>query len=302
MPRISVLAAGLLCTILLCLPAQASAAGSCARTLPTGSTTITVASGGLQRTAIVHVPADLPAGPVPLLMLFHGAGQDGAYFEQNTGFSTIADAVGAIAVYPFAMGESRAGGRPFWNINDSDPAQPDDVGFARDLITMMQQQGCTDPARTFATGMSNGGSMVSRLGCELSDRIAAIAPISGGYGSQPPCVPVRPVSVLEIHGTADRVVPYVGRGASAAGAVYPYLARWASWDGCTGAPAQRLVAARTLRLRWRGCASGTAVEHLRIHGGVHQLPGGTPPEPGPAAPLSAPLTIWRFFAAHPAAA
>lgn len=275
---------------------QAFAAQDCSRTLPAGSTAITLHSGGLDRTAIVHVPASPPPGPVPLVLVLHGAGQQGAVFEADTGFSTIADAERFVAVYPDAL--PGAGGRPFWNMSDRTASAPDDVDFLRDVITTVQAQACTDPARVFATGMSNGGSMTARIGCELSDRLAAIAPMSGGYGSQPDCTPVHPVSVLEVHGTMDGVVPYLGK-ANASGAVMPYLGRWASWDGCRGQPSSRLVAPRVVRLDWRACAAGTAVSHLRIGGGVHQVPGGSPPDPGPASPLSAPLLIWRFFATHP---
>jgi polyhydroxybutyrate depolymerase len=275
---------------------SARAAGSCPRSLPAGSSQVVVSSGGVDRTAIVHVPAALPATPVPLVLILHGAGQQGAYFEGDTGFSTIADAEGFVAVYPDAL--PGVGGRPFWNMSDADPGRPDDVEFMRRLIATVQGGACTDPARVFATGMSNGGSMTSRLGCELSDRIAAIAPISGGYGSQPACTPVHPVSVLEIHGTLDRTVPYLGK-ANGYGAVRPYLDRWAAWDGCARSPSGRLLAPRTLQLLWHGCAAGTAVAHLRIGGGGHQVPGGAPPEGGPASPLSAPLMIWRFFATHP---
>jgi polyhydroxybutyrate depolymerase len=274
---------------------SARAAQACERALPVGSAPITIRSGGLDRTAIVHVPAGLPAAPVALVLVLHGAGQQGADFEADTGFSTIADAERFVAVYPDAR--PGAGGRPFWNINDRETAAADDVGFLRDLLATVAAQACTDPARVFATGMSNGGSMTARIGCELSDELAAIAPISGGYGSQPACTPIHPVSVLEVHGTLDGVVPYAGK-AGGSGAVMPYLDRWAAWDACRTRPSSHLVAPRVMRLDWRGCAVGTAVSHLRIGGGVHQVPGGSPPEPGPASPLSAPLLIWRFFATH----
>lgn len=278
-------------------PSARAAAPPCARGLPTGSSRVVVESGGLDRTAIVHVPAGLPSTPVPLVLVLHGAGQQGAFFEGDTGFSTIADAEGFVAVYPDALPARGPAGRPFWNM-DGSTNRADDVAFLRRLIATVQGSGCTDAARVFATGMSNGGSMTSRVGCELADQIAAIAPISGGYGSQPACTPARPVSVLEIHGTLDQTVPYLGR-VNGYGAVRPYLDRWAAWDGCVGRPTGRLLAPRTLQLVWHGCAAGTAVAHLRIGGGVHQVPGGNPPEGGPAAPLSAPLLIWRFFATHP---
>ena len=271
---------------------------ACQRTLAPGDQAITLTSGGLTRTALVHVPPHAPDRPLPLVLALHGAAQNGAFFAGYTGFSTIADAEGFIAAYPDALPAASFGNRPFWNISDSDPHAPNDVAFISDLLDALQRTACTDPQRVFATGVSNGAGMAARLGCELSDRVAAIAPVSGGYGAQPACTPHRPVSVLEIHGLLDPIVPYGGRTPAAAGAVRPYLGRWLAWDGCAGNPAGRVIAPRVLRLEWNGCRAGTAVWHLRISGGGHQLPGGDPPDSGPAATFSAPWLIWDFFRSH----
>ena len=92
---------------------------------------------------------------------------------------------------------------------------------------------CVDPQRVFATGVSNGGSMVALAACELSSRITAIASVSGDYSRQPPCRPARPVSVLEIHGTADQVVPYFGKPARrTTDGVPPFVDGWVARDEC----------------------------------------------------------------------
>ena len=62
------------------------------------------------------------------------------------------------------------------------------------------------------TGVSNGAKMSLRLGCELTDRITAIAPV---IGSMPEslvsgCAPTRPIPILMINGTDDPLVPWEG--------------------------------------------------------------------------------------------
>ncbi len=43
-----------------------------------------------------------------------------------------------------------------------------------------------DSGRIFVTGHSNGGMMTYRLGAELSDIVAAIAPVAGTIGGSCP--------------------------------------------------------------------------------------------------------------------
>jgi polyhydroxybutyrate depolymerase len=93
----------------------------------------------------------------------------------------------------------------------------DDVDFFRTLVEHVAGETALDRARVYATGMSNGGFMSHRLGCEASDIIAAIAPVAGvlgntgGGGSDRfDCNPSRPVPVFHVHGETDRLVPYNG--------------------------------------------------------------------------------------------
>jgi polyhydroxybutyrate depolymerase len=260
--------------------AQAPAAG--------GDSPITLTSGGHQRTAVLYTPPGAQQGQaLPLVIALHGALQSAAFFEPYTGFSQIGAAEGFAVVYPNALGG-------YWTINDHDPTAPDDVQFISQLLDVVEAQDCIDPTRIYATGVSNGGGMTARLGCELSSRIAAIAPVAGGYGSLPPCEPTQPVSVLEVHGTDDGVVPY----ANAPGAIVPYVDAWARRDGCRGAYVVRRVAPQVLGYTWSRCADGAAVSHLEVFGGAHQIPGALPPDVGPNSSFSAPWAIWEFFSRH----
>jgi polyhydroxybutyrate depolymerase len=266
----------------------ADAEDSCQSTLAAGDTVIRVSIDGLPRQAILHLPPTHSERPLPLLIALHGFGGNGAKFERDSGFSAIADRDGFAVLYPSSSG-------PQWLISEQSDR---DVRFISALLDRTSRLTCIDTRRVYATGDSNGGGMAARLGCDLSDRIAAIAPVAGGYRSLPDCFPERPISVLEIHGTADTTVPYYGSGPQHAGAVLPYLFGWVSRDGCQSKPTARQVAPHTVRYMWSGCRGGTAVAHLRIYGGKHGMPDadGAEISSGGTYTISGAQQVWRFFA------
>jgi polyhydroxybutyrate depolymerase len=156
---------------------------------------------------------------------------------------------------------------------------------------------CVDEARVFAVGVSNGGGLAARVGCELSERVAGIVVVAGGFGHLPACRPARPVSVLEIHGSDDASVPYRGDPEDGrAGDVRRWLAGWARRNRCAGAGTPHAVAPSSVRTDWHGCDAGSALAHIEVLGGRHQWPGATPPDPGPPTALSAARQAWAFLA------
>lgn len=157
------------------------------------------------RRYLLHIPPGYQAGnPMPLVLNFHGYSSNAAEQESVSGMSVKADQAGFIVVYPEGTGESQA-----WHFVRG-PEATADLDFSRDLITYLEAQFSIDPARVYATGISNGAQMANYLGCNLSEVIAAIAPVSGGYPPGLECNPGRPVPVVAFHGTADRLIPYEG--------------------------------------------------------------------------------------------
>lgn len=258
-----------------------------------GDSEITLQSGGLERTAVVHVPPAAAGQRLPLLVGLHGAGAK--FFEPYSGFSVLADAEGFIALYPNPI--EKADGHTFWHI-DTTTRGPDDVQFISDLLDYVESGLCVDASRVYAAGVSNGGGMAALLACQLSARFAAFASIAGGYSSLPRCEAANPVSVVEVHGTDDGSVFYDGSPPDGAGAVRPWLAAWRARDGCHGPALISRIAPRVERYVWAQCAEGTAVEHIEIFGGDHQLPGGLPPDPGQTSTVSAPWLAWSFLRQH----
>jgi len=270
---------------------------------------------GLDRTYLLHVPANLPAHPA-LILAFHGGGGTAAGMEKLTGFDALADERGFIMVYPQGLQRRWNDGR------GTIKNKVDDAGFVAALITQLTAQYGVDPGRVYATGMSNGAILANTLGCRLAGQIAAIAPVSGSLPVDVArgCSPARPVSVLLIAGTADPIVPFNGgavrnfhgrgEGGDVTGA--PATSRfWAQVDGCKGfaAPIYPPVLraddpTRLEQLDATACRSGVDVRLIEVQGGGHVWPGGAQYLPrfiiGPGSwQLNASAAIVDFFLTHP---
>jgi polyhydroxybutyrate depolymerase len=237
------------------------------------------------RSALVHLPRR-HRGRVPLILALHGAYGSGAFMERYSGLSRLSDREGFGVVYPDAAG-------PQWHIWSGEDGT--DVEFLDAVVDRMLAGGCFDERRISAVGVSNGGGMVVRFACTGEDRLAGVVAVAGAYGSLPPCKARRPLSVLEIHGTADRVVPYRGTPQDRRGDVIRWLRDWARRDACPSLPRRTSPRAGVLRLDWRPCRSGTSVAHLRLVGGAHAWPGADPSDPGPDLGVSASEEAWSFL-------
>ncbi|HPI09028.1 MAG TPA: PHB depolymerase family esterase, partial [Saprospiraceae bacterium] len=181
---------------------------SVAFTLPAQTTlTGTIQSGGLTREYRLYKPAVYNGSTaVPLVINMHGYSSNNLEQEFYGDFRGIADTANFLIVHPNGTLDNQ--GQRFWNAFGTG-SNVDDVGFISDLIDTLSAAYNIDPQRIYATGMSNGGFMSYSLACELNERIAAIASVTGSMApiKLASCNPQRPVPVMEIHGTADGVVP-----------------------------------------------------------------------------------------------
>ena len=178
-----------------------------------------------------------------------------------------------------------------------------DVGFVSALIDQLEQDYCIDSRRVFSTGMSNGGFLTNRLGCELSDKIAAIAPVAGVIGIPlENCNPGRKVPVMHFHGTSDPLVPYDGGGAYNFPSVKDSVGRWRAIDGCNDMLQITYDKGDSQCVTSQGCGDGADVTLCTVDGGGHTWPGGklNPEFLGKTAKtISANDLIWEFFKKHP---
>lgn len=278
--------------------------------------TRSLAVSGLTRSYVVHVPPSLdPQKPAPVVLALHGATMTGPLMAWFSGLNAKADEAGFIVVYPNGTGRRSS---YFWSAGHccGEAAQNnvDDVAFVRAVLDDLATVYRIDSRRVFATGISNGAMMAYRLAAEISDRIAAVAPVAGTMACGE-CRPTRPVPVLHIHGTEDEYVPFGGgKGPKSISAV-PHcsvaetVAAWVKANGCRTDPAVEelpdLVSdgTKVTRTTCRGDAAGAEVVLITVNGGGHTWPG----RPGSAAlgrstrNVSANDLIWAFFERHPMA-
>jgi polyhydroxybutyrate depolymerase len=238
--------------------------------------------------ALLHIPPKAHA-PLPLVVAFHGAGGTGDGFAKESGLSLSADRHGFAVLYPTA-GSSRHS----WSLNRA--SHPDDIARVRSLLALAVPRACADPRRLYATGVSNGGGFAARVACEMAETFAAAAPVAGGYRSLDACPHDIRTSIIEIHGSADQIVPYNGRGPDHGGDVRTFVAGWAERDGCVVRPRETHPGRFVTRVTYVGCDDGYAVEHVRLEGTDHGWPGARPPWPRhhPAGLLAREI-VWRFF-------
>jgi polyhydroxybutyrate depolymerase len=237
----------------------------------------------IERPFDVFTPSSYsPDTAMPLVVLLHGFGASGAIQEAYFQLQPLAEERGFLYVHP--DGTINAIGRPFWNATDACcgfASAVDDSAYLLALIEKVQADFNVDPKRIYLVGHSNGGFMSYRMACDHADKIAAIASLAGAtFLDESKCKPSEPVSVLEIHGTADRTIPY--DGGSIFGNKHPSapatVATWAAYDGCAATNNEvtnaldldaTLAGAETSTLTYASCPSGIDVELWTIDGGAH---------------------------------
>lgn len=263
----------------------------------------TMLAGGLTREYRLYVPAiyTRTTGAVPLLLNLHGYGSSNQEQENYGDFRPIADTANFLVVHP--NGTIDAANNRSWNTFGPRGSGVDDVAFLSTLIDTLARRYRLDLNRVYSTGMSNGGFMSYELACQLGNRIAAIASVTGSMtaGRLAGCTSGRPVPVLEIHGTADSTVPYNGGTPLQFVAIPTLLNSWVLRNGCNPTPTVTAVpdinttdGCTAERSVWAGGRNGSVVEHFRIIGGGHTWPGSGFPIGVTNQDISASREVWRF--------
>lgn len=285
--------------------------------VPAGIHAVPLTFQGHDRPYRLHVPSAGTAADRPLVIQLHGRGGGGPWFDRTAGFVDLAAREGFVLAVPDAIDGVWSDGRfP----DDDRRSRPDDVGYLTAVIDDVMARVSVGPRRVCVFGMSNGAAMAGRLACARADRLAAVAQVAGtaAYTIAVDCRPVRPVPILQIHGTADRLAPYEGgrrRGPVARalllgrGAAGPSIGvdAWAQfWVAANGASAEPTITSlppdTTVRM-WRGRTPASDVVAYRIEGAGHTWLGSRPALPRflfgrTSQTIDATSLIWDFFAAH----
>lgn len=282
--------------------------------LSPGDHTRTLKVDGRYRSYVIHVPKKYdPKKPTPVVLIFHGAGTNARIMEHLCGMNEKSEEDGFLAVYPNGTG---VGIFLTFNSGGLSPRiadrWPDDVKFVDKLLDDLQTVANVDKKRVFATGLSNGGMMCYRLAAELSNRIAAIAPVSGTLSLDKP-MPKRCVPLLHFHGTADDIVPYNGpnngtKTVLAFKSVDETIDIWRKLNKCTAKPVVKKLGNKVddgteiTQKTYKPNKGGAEVVLVVIKGAGHTWPG-RPPRVSfigkSTKRISANDMIWKFFQRHP---
>jgi polyhydroxybutyrate depolymerase len=256
---------------------------------------------GIQRDYILYIPAIYDGNTdVPLVLNFHGFGSNANEQMQYGDFRDIADTEGFLLVHPEG---TLLNGEQHWNVgNFTIGSTADDVGFTEALIDQLANLYAINLDKVYATGMSNGGYMSFLLACQLSEKIAAIASVTGSMTpvTYNACNTQHPTPILQIHGTSDSVVPY--DGGTWTRSIEDVISYWVNYNNCDANPtitvfpnADPLDGSTVDHFVYSGGDDGVTTEHMKVIGGGHTWPGSAFNFPGTNYDINASMEIWHFF-------
>jgi len=259
---------------------------------------------GIQRNYILYIPEIYDGDTaVPLILNFHGFGSNAAQQMFYGDFRDIADTEGFLLVHP--EGTTFIGNQ-FWNVGFPGISSTiDDVGFTEALIDELATLYAIDLDRVYATGMSNGGFMSFLLACQLSEKIAAVASVTGSMTQDTfdDCNAQRPTPVLQIHGTEDDVVLYNGNTLSIP--IADVISYWVDHNNCDTTPTTTTLpdidpsdGSTIEHSVYEDGDNGVTTEHMKVIGGGHTWPGSVLNTAGTNQDIDASMEIWLFFSRY----
>ena len=187
----------------------------------------------IERKVFIRVPSNMDStNDYTLFFGFHGAGGSGLNFSNNQKLIDLINSGEFIGVYPNGYSNSGSNGG-FWNLGN-EPTDADDIEFVTLIIDKIKEYKNVDISRMYAMGFSNGAGMVNLLG-KSTDYFSGIAPLFshqilsvGALSSK------RSLSVYQLNGLEDEVVPVNG-GVSSVGnfmSAEDSIKNWADLFNC----------------------------------------------------------------------
>jgi poly(3-hydroxybutyrate) depolymerase/predicted alpha/beta-hydrolase family hydrolase len=218
----------------------------------------------------LYVPASYEdSEPVPVVIALHG--RPNSSVESQAQLRPLADEEGFIVAYPRV-------GRQRWQVESGST----DVEVVRELIAELVDTWNADPERVYVTGMSAGGDMAISIGVQLSDLVAAIAPVAPPGGDDV-------TELVGQHATAVPVVAFIG--AEDTRFADTSLGLLAGWRGSVGCGHEDRTAAEELTTSTWHCDDDAEMRVYVLAGQGHVWFGG----PDAREPLWASQAMWEFF-------
>ena len=270
-------------------------------------------AGGGERKFRLFIPLSYEMSePAPLILAFHGKGQNASAMEAQTQFSSPEFNNDALIAYPQGINRQWSG----------DPEAPptsevSDIAFTNDLLDYIELHYCIDISRVYAAGFSNGGGLTDLLACntKVSARLAAAAIASGAFYKDSAlkeplfshCIPSHVLPIMEFHGSKDPVEHYDGKTTpdGESYALREWAEEWAIRNGCQKGEQNKTVKlfnGKVEKSTWSCGPNEAVVVHYYIHGFGHGWPSTVPLENdyqryGPTYFNATPIMI-DFFKKH----
>jgi len=269
---------------------------------------------GRQRAYLIYVPASLPAGPRPLVLVAHGGGGSHYGMVKLTAgrFNQLAEREGFIVVYPKAL-------ERMWDFGEGGPGEQfdpphDDLGYFENVIERVSAEHRIDPGRVFMTGNSRGGKAAFFVACKRPGLIRAIAVVTMTLPTYlaDDCAAGPPLPLALLIGSADPIVPIAGGPITVAGAprgevlsLDATLALWRTRHRCANAAGGRsrrdmvTDGTQVIRTEWSGCATAPLLLFEMVGAG-HTWPSGLQYLPEEkigkvSREIDGASEIWHFF-------
>lgn len=217
--------------------------------------------------------ARMPAGwdgrpTLPVVVFYHGWQDEAKSVIADPALQEFADRRDVILIVPQGAGKT-------WSYPGSPGQHRDEFAFTSAVLADVKLRFPVDASQVFASGFSQGGSMVWNLACHRPEGFTGFIPVAGGFWEPlPESCQSGPRRIFHVHGTADRTVPMAGR--SLRNGTYRQGDIRKGWDmlkqalSCTGPP---IAVARETRFaceHMKGCPSPAAME-MCLHPGGHDM-------------------------------
>lgn len=263
--------------------------------------------GGVYRSYRIYIPAiNDGVKKVPLVFNMHGLGSNGFEQEAYGDFRTIADTADFIIVSP--NGSNVIFTIKGWNTFNTIGTGIDDLEFISRLLDTVAAKYPVNTNKVYATGMSNGGFMSYELACFMSNRITAIASVTGSMTEErrTKCDAKHATPIMQIHGTADNTVGYDGTNYLSTSPKFTHIDSlmqyWVTFNGC-GTSALKTILPNSStsdgctaeHYIWSGGKESSSVEFFKIIDGEHTWPGAAITTGVTNQDFNASAEIWRFF-------
>ena len=254
---------------------------------PVDPTLHTITIEGMQpRTYYLNVPPKYTAGTAtPLVLALHSRTTNATVILANSQILSWAESMNFIVA---GLNGAVYEGASSWNAGNcctnATTYEENDLLFASTVIDFVSSKYSVDKSRIWAIGHSNGGMMAYRLACDLSEKITAVAVVTGALVDET-CNPTKPVSTLHIHGNLDPTIPFHGGGKLETPSIFHSVQEMAYKNSCTGSPRDSSDEIEE-RYIWN-CTSGVETQLVNYQEQSHGWAPGYTEE------------ILRFLFAHP---